>query len=77
METVDNYEPEKRVEIFIKKHFMETWITNEIKYEIVKWNNLFQKWIQNPANTNRERYKTAHNTVTNLIRKEKRNKNFQ
>ena len=38
---------------------------------------MFEKWIQNPAKTNRERYKTARNNVTKLIRKEKRNENFK
>ena len=76
LETVDKFAPEKRAENN-KKHFKETWITNEIKNAIVKRNNLFEKWIQNRAKTNRERYKNARNNVTNLIRKEKRNANFQ
>ena len=76
METVDKFAPEKRAENN-KKHFKETWITNEIKNAIVKRNILFEKWIQNPAKTNRERYKTARNNVTKLIRKEKRNENFK
>ena len=76
METVEKFAPEKRAENN-KKPFKETWITNEIKDAIVKRNNLFEKWIQNPAKTNRERYKNARDNVTNLIREEKRNKNFQ
>ena len=76
METVDKFAPEKRAENN-KKHFKETWITNEIKIAIVKRINLFEKWIHNPAKTNRERYKNERNNVTNLIRKEKRNENFQ
>ena len=75
METVDKFAPEKRVEN--NKHFVETWITYEIKNAIVKRNSLFEKWIQNPTKRNRERYKTARNNVTNLIRKEKRNENFE
>ena len=47
---------------------------NEIKNAIVKRKILFEKWIQNPAKTNRERYKNARNDVTNLIRKEKKRK---
>ena len=70
METVDKFAPEKRAENN-KKHFKETWITNEIKNTIVKRNKLFEKWIQNPAKTNSELYKNARNNVTNLIRKEK------
>ena len=33
--------------------------------------------MQNPTETIRERYKASRNNVTNLIREEKRNKNFQ
>ena len=73
METVDKFAPEKRAENN-KKHFKETWITNEIKNAIVKRNTLFEKWIQNPAKTNRERYENARNNVTNFIRKEKKRK---
>ena len=56
---------------------METRITNEIKTAIVKRNNLFEEWIQNPTKTNRERYKNARKNVTKLIRKEQRNEKFQ
>ena len=40
MELVDKFAPEKRFEN-IKKHVMETWITNEIKNAILKRKNLF------------------------------------
>ena len=76
VETVDKFAPEKRVEKE-KIHFMETWITNEIKNAIVRTNKLFEKGIQNPTKTNLERYKTLRNNVNNLVRKEKRNENFQ
>ena len=56
---------------------MGTWITNEIKNAIVKKNHLFEKWILNPTETNREKYKTPPTSVTNLIEKEKRNDNFK
>ena len=50
METVDKFAPESRVENN-KKHFMEIWINEETENAIVKRNILFEKWIQEPRET--------------------------
>ena len=76
MEMVDVFAPKKRVEI-IEEQFRETWNTDEIKKAIVKRNKLFKNWIHSPIGTICEKYKTARNNFSNLIKKEELKEIFQ
>ena len=73
---VDIFAPEKRVEI-IEEQFRETWNTDEIINAIVKRNKLFKNWIHSPIGTICEKYKTARNNFSNLIKKEELKEFFQ
>ena len=52
-----------------------SWITNKVKNETVKRDQLFKKWILQPNDYNRERYVKQRNRVTKVIRNAERDHN--
>ena len=73
MGCVDKYASERKMNKIISK---QSWITNEIKNLITKRDALFQKWILSPTEENHIAYKTIRNKVTQMIRTEKKQANF-
>ena len=73
MGCVDKYAPERKMNNLMSK---QSWITTEIKNLIRKRDALFQKWILSPTEENHIAYKTIRNKVTQMIRTEKKQANF-
>ena len=70
---LDRFAPEKPPSE--KKH--SPWINNKIKNRIQKRNLLFQKWIKDPSEQNRQALKNLRNEIRGLIRNAKREQNFK
>ena len=73
MRCVDKYAPERKMNKLISK---QSWITNKTKNLITKRDALFQKWIRSPTEENHIAYKTIRNKVTQMIRTETKQANF-
>ena len=54
-----------------------TWITNSINNALLKRDQLYQKWIDNPCDDYRKKYKSYRNKVTHMIREAKRTDNLK
>ena len=72
MECVNRFAPEKSYD----HKPASSWITNKIKNEIKKRDKLFQKWIEDPSDDNRSKYKAIRNKITKEIKNAKREHNF-
>ena len=73
MRCVDKYAPERKMNKLMSK---QSWITNEIKNFITKRDALFLKWILSQTEENHIAYKTIRTKVTQKIRTEKKQANF-
>ena len=71
MECIDKFAPKQP----ILHNSDNQWITNSIKNALLKRNQLFQKWIDNPCDDYRKKYKSYRNKVTHMIREAKRTDN--
>ena len=70
---LDRFAPEKPPSE--KKH--SSWINNKIKNRIQKRNSLFQKWIKDPSEQNRQALKNLRNEIRGLIQNAKRERNIR
>ena len=73
MRCVDKNAPEKKRKKLPSK---QSWITNEIKNLITKRDAMVQKWILSPTEENHIAYKTIRSKVTQIIKTEKKQSNF-
>ena len=74
MECIEKFAPEKNI---AQNKRPTEWITNQIKRAITKRDKLFQKWINDPNETNRSAYRKQRNEVTQKIRAAKRDANLK
>ena len=73
MECVNKFAPKQP----ILRNNDKQWITNSIKNALCKRDELYQKYIDNPCDDNKNKYKSYRNKVTHMIREAKRNDNFK
>ena len=73
MDCLDRFAPKQEFSYRNKKE--SSWITNKVKNETVKRDQLFKKWILQQNDYNRERYVKQRNRVTKVIRNAKRDHN--
>ena len=73
MECIDKFAPKQP----ILHNSDNQWITNSIKNALLKRDQLYQKWIDNPCDDYRKKYKSYRNKVTHMIREAKRTDNFK
>ena len=70
MDCLDRFAPKE--ETSNKNEKESPWITNKVKNETVKRDQLFKIWILQPNDYNRERYVKQRNRVTKVIRNAKK-----
>ena len=70
MDCLDRFAPKEETSNKNKKE--SPWITNKVKNETVKRDQLFKIWILQPNDYNRERYVKQRNRVTKVIRNAKK-----
>ena len=73
MDCLNRFAPEEEISHKNKKE--SSWITNKVKNETVKRDQLFKIWTLQPNDSNRERYVKQRNRVTKVIRNAKRDHN--
>ena len=73
LDCLDRFAPKEKISYRNQKK--SSWITNKVKNETVKRDQLFKKWMIQPNDYNRERYVKQRNRVTKVIRNAKRDHN--
>ena len=73
MECVNKFAPKQP----ILHNSDDQWITNSIKNALLKQDQLYQKWIDNPCDDYRKKYKSYRYEVTHMIRESKKTDNFK